>query len=363
MTTIRTVAERAGVSMKTVSRALNNPDSVSSNTRERILAVAEALNFVPDQRARGMRLGRSGVVGLLTDVIASTPCAVDIVRGVEDYLSEQGYSMLIGNTESRAGSSEAVLRGFRASRVEGVIYAATYHRLAEEFHPPPSMPSVLVNCFHSTPDLPTVVPDEERGGYTAIQHLLSLGHRSIVYLTLAPEIEATRLRMKGALRALREAGISATPGTFAVTGQTGTGAFSQAEAYQAAHNLLSRSARPTAIFCGNDEMALQVFNAAADLGIAIPDALSVVGFDDHRLFSEGMRPGLTTVALPYQKMGRLAAELLLKELGGSTQRGVVLVDGPLVVRDSTRAVAGKTAPKPAPARKARSRAGAKLLST
>lgn len=329
MTTIKTVAARAGVSLKTVSRVLTAPDTVSEKTRAKVLAAVDELNFVPDRGAQAMRSGRSGVIGLLTDVVASTPCSMDIVKGVEEALAGRHMSLLIGNMENRSESSNAILRSFRAGRVEGVIYAASYHREVSGFEPL-HLPSVMVNCFNRDGSLPTVVPDEESGGHSVGAHFIALGHRRIAYLTLSPEIEATRLRLAGLVRALRESGL-AVPDDLALPGQSGTGAFVQEEAFVAAKALLSRADRPTAIFCGNDEMAMQVYNAAGQLGITIPGDLSVVGFDDHRLFSEGVRPGLTTVALPYVTMGRLAVDVLL----GSVNSKLNLVECPFILRHST----------------------------
>lgn len=334
MTTIKTVAERAGVSLKTVSRVLTDPDTVSEKTRTKVLAAANDLNFVPDRRAQAMRSGKSGVIGLLTDVVASTPCSIDIVKGVEEALSARHMSLLIGNMENRSESSNSILRSFQAGRVEGVIYAASYHREVSGFEPL-HLPSVMVNCFNRDGSLPTVIPDEEGGGHSVGTHLVVLGHRRITYLTLSPDIEATRLRLAGLKRAFREAGLS-VPDDLVVPGQSGTGGFVQQEAFAAAKSLLTRTNRPTAIFCGNDEIAMQVYNAAAQLGISIPGDLSVVGFDDHRLFSEGLRPGLTTVALPYVQMGRLAVEVLL----GSADTKISLVECPFVQRHSTAATGG-----------------------
>jgi LacI family transcriptional regulator len=335
LTTIRTVAARAGVSIKTVSRVFNAPESVAESTRARVQAVTEELNFVPDQRARAMRSGRSGVVGFLTDVIATTPYSVDIVRGVEDALAERGISLLIGNTSNRPGGLPTILRTFRGSRVEGVIFAAMYHREADDFGAGIAGPSVLVNCFTTLADVPTVLPDDEEGGHVVGRHLLELGHRRIGSLTLWPEIAAVPLRQAGLMRACREAGLS-LPEELVAPGQLSTAPFDQKIAYAAAMRLLERKDRPTAVFCGNDEMALQVYNAATVLGLRIPRDLSVVGFDDYRLFSEGLRPALTTVALPYQRMGRIAADLLFELIaGGAASSEVIRVQGPLIQRQST----------------------------
>lgn len=333
MTTIRTVAKRAGVSVMTVSRVYNQPASVAETTRSKVLSAARELDFVPDQRARAMRLGRSGVVGLLTDVMEATPCSVDIIQSVEGALAKHGLSLLIGNSQNRSGGSTAILRSFQASRVEGIVYAATFHREIEALGEPLSAPGVLVNCFARGSGWPAVIPDEEGGGHSVGVHLLGLGHRRVAYLTLAPNIEATRMRKAGLIRAFREAGVS-FPEHLIVVGQSRTGAFNRAEAFAAATNLL-REHRPTAVFCGNDEMAMQVYNAAARLGLSIPAELSVVGFDDHRVFSEGLMPPLTTVALAYERMGRLAGDLLIEQIGGRQSSEVIRVQGPIVVRGST----------------------------
>lgn len=336
MSTIKTVAERAGVSLKTVSRVFSAPDSVSEKTRTLVLAAADALDFVPDQRAQAMRSGRSGVIGLLTDVVATTPCSIDILKGVEEALVARKMSLLIGNMENRSQGSDAILRSFRGGRVEGVIYGASYHREIDDFAPL-QLPSVMVNCFTHHGAMPAVIPDEEGGGHSVGVHLIERGHRNIAYLTLAPGIEATRLRQAGLARAFREAGI-ALPERLAYVGQSRSGAFDQEEAFTATKSLLERADRPSAIFCGNDEMAMQVYNAAAQLGLSIPGGLSVVGFDDHRLFSEGLRPGLTTVALPYTRMGTLAVEVLTRTLEGLSVDKTYLVESPLVVRHSTTSI-------------------------
>ncbi len=331
MATIRTVAERAGVSVMTVSRALNQPDTVAEETRTKILLATQELDFVPDQRARAMRLGRSGVIGLLTEVMAATPCSVDIIQSVEAAFARHGRSLIIGSSQTRAGGSATILRSFQSSRVEGIVFAATFHRELEAF-PAIKMPAVLINCFSRTAHWPMVIPDEEEGGHAVGVHLLNCGHRRVAYLTLAPEIEATRLRQAGLIRAFREAGAS-FPEHLIVPGQTGTGTFDQAEAFAAATRLLEEH-RPTAVFCGNDEMAMQVYNAAGRLGLSIPDDLSVIGFDDHRVFSEGLRPQLTTVALAYEQMGRIAVDLLLQAIDGKNGAQMVRVQGPLIVRGS-----------------------------
>lgn len=199
------------------------------------------------------------------------------------------------------------------------------------------MTLAYVNCYEKRNRLPTVLPDEEAGGHAVGAHLIGLGHRRLAALTLAPHIAATRLRLEGFRRAMREAGLP-QEGLQVTAGQTSSGGLDRDEAYSAARALLGIPGRPTAVFCGNDEMAFQLYNAARDLGLAIPVDVSVVGYDDHRVFSEGLRPGLTTVALPYGRSGRLAAGFLLEEDEQPGAPVVVRVACPLVVRGSTGAV-------------------------
>lgn len=334
MTTLRTVAERAGVSVMTVSRALNTPERVTENTRRRVLDAAAALNFVPDRQARAMRSGRSGGVGLIFDELAATPCSVDTARAIEVALSTRGYTLLMAGGGARDGGLTTAVRRLRASRVEGLIYSAGYHREVDLGDLGEVPRAVLVNCYEGRSRLPTILPDEEAGGHAAGAHLIGLGHRCLAALTLAPDIAATRLRLDGFRRALREAGLS-PEGLRVAAGQARRGVFDRGQAYAAARSLLAAPNRPTGVFCGNDEMALQLYNAVRDLGLTVPDDISVVGYDDHHVFSEGLRPGLTTVALPYGRMGRLAVDLLLEteEVPGAPE--LIRVASPLVVRGST----------------------------
>lgn len=332
MVTLREVAARAGVSFKTVSRIVNDDPAVKKETRDAVGAVIREMNYVPDQAARLMRSRASTVAGLITDAVATTPYAVDIVRGAQAELMRSGRTLLIADTNGDPAAERRYWRAFRAHKAFGVVYAAMYHRPHELGAPDFAEPVVLANCFAPRGDRASIIPDDEGGGYAQAEYLLRLGHRRVALVTLNPAIEATRLRGKGIRRAFRDAGVSFDE-SLDVDGEASGGA--NIVAYGPAMELLRGPRRPTAVICGNDQVALQIFSAASSLGLSVPGDISVIGYDDLRLISETVRPRLTTVALPYFEIGRRAAAMIAAADGRAEK---VLVPCPLVERESCRAL-------------------------
>ncbi len=285
-----------------------------------------------------MRSGTSSVYGLMTDAVATTPYSVDIVRGAQSALRERHQTLLIASSDGDFQREQELWSMFRAHRVAGVIYAAMFHRPHDVGKPAFSKSIVLANCFAADGNLPSIIPDDESGGHEQARHLLQLGHRRIAVITLIPDIEATRLRAQGMRRAFAEAGVGFDD-TMEQRGARGPVGKEEMISYDVAREILSRGNRPTAIICGNDQVAMQVFAAAANLGLSIPQDLSIMGFDDLRLISETLRPQLTTVALPYFDIGRRAVELsnsAREQDEGWAPR--ILVPCPLVVRQSCRSL-------------------------
>ena len=338
MATLREVAARAGVSIKTVSRIVNGEAAVNARTRDAVAEHLRELNYVPNHAARMMRGGVSNVFGLMTDAVATTHSSVDIVRGVQAELKLHGKTLLIANTDGEADQEAEFWRLFRAQKVAGVIYASVFHRAQDVGSPSYARAIVLANCFATHADRPSIIPDDEAGGYAQAQYLLKNGHRRIALLTLIPEIEATRLRGKGIRRAFRDAGV---PFDEALDrrGVVGAVARETIVGYEVALELLRAKGRPSAIISGNDQIALQIFSAAAHLGLRVPQDLSIMGFDDLAVISKTLRPALTTVALPYFDIGRLAVRITrqaeTEEPGWAPK---VLVPCPLVERESCRAL-------------------------
>jgi LacI family transcriptional regulator len=334
---IEDIAELAGVSRGTVSRVLNNHPSVSDHTRQKVLDVIEKLNYRPNFSARHMRTDSSNLVGfgLITDEVITTPYAVEMIRGAQEALWAHGKVMLVVNAGYDADLTEASLEALLERRVEGIIYAAMYHRPVDVLPQATSVPIVMTNCFAADRSLPSVVPDEVSGGYVATKHLLEKGHRRIGFINLGdtgrgvpPPLPASNGRLEGYQKALREYGVPFDPALLHYTNQT------PECNYRLSCDLMRMADPPTAIFCGNDRTALGCYGALSELGLRVPEQVAVVGFDNFKDIADGLWPPLTTVQLPHYEMGKWAVEYLLS--GGGLQAEPVqqLIDCPLVIRES-----------------------------
>ncbi len=341
MVTLKDVAREAGVSPKTVSRVVNDDPAVNGRTREAVAAIVRRMHYVPDHAARMMRMSHSSVVGLMTDAVATTPYSVDIVRGTQSGLRDQSRTMLIANTDGDPEQEQEYWRMFRAHKVAGVVYATMYHRPVDLGAPDFERGVVLANCYSARRSHPSVVPDDEGGGYTQARHLIELSHRRIGIVSLSPVLRATMLRGAGYRTAFAEGGLSYDPSLEIPGFVTRPDGGEDLVAYDAALALLKRTdRRPTAIICGNDQIAMQVYAAAATLGLSVPDDLSVMGFDDMTVITRTLKPMLTSVALPYFEIGRAAVDILGR-INGEIEGPVapqVLVPCPLVIRHSCRQV-------------------------
>lgn len=340
--TLREIAEQAGVSVKTVSRVVNGDPAVAAKMRERVLPFIEALDYVPNSAARQMRGGASTILGLMTDAVATTPYSVDIIRGAQSALGTS-RQLMIASSDGDAEREAGLWRMFQAHRVSGVVYAAMYHRPHLVTQTGFANPIILANCHAADGAQPSIIPDDEGGGYSQARYLLERGHRRVACVPLIPELEATQLRARGMRRAFQEAGV-AFDDALERPGMVGPVGREVMVAYQVARELLSANDRPTAIICGNDQVAMQVYAAAASVGLQVPQDVSVMGFDDLKLISQTLCPALTTVALPYFEIGRRAVEMTLakeKDLDGGAEEGgnqLLRLHCPLVERESCRAL-------------------------
>jgi LacI family transcriptional regulator len=313
--TIGDVARLAGVSPTTVSFVLNDVTGrvISERTRTRVRASARELRYRPNAAAKLLRTNRSHAIGFITDEIASTPFAGDIIKGAQEAAWAEGKILLIVNTDKNQKIEESAVEMMLERRVEGIIYAAMYHRGVE---PPPNsreVPVVLLNCYSEDGTWASVVPDEVSGGRTATEVLLRKGHRRVGFINLGPGLPATVGRLEGYERALEAHGL-----TFDDSLMTyGDGTASSG--YQRAADLMRVTDPPTAIFCGNDPMAMGAYEAIKGWGLRIPEDVAVVGFDNQELIAAQLRPALSTIALPHYEMGRWAVNYLIEQ----TQHGAI----------------------------------------
>ncbi len=335
-TSIKDVAVRAGVSVTTVSHVLNDVPGkrISDETRSRVRQAADDLSYRPNGMARSLRLQRSHILAMVSDEIATTPHAGQIILGAQEAASKRGWLLMLVNSGGDRDTELAEIRALQQRQVEGFLYATMYHKVVDV---PPELGDSAVTLLDARchdPRIPSVAPDEAQGGQAATDLLLAHGHRRIGLINNVDDIPATTGRLDGYVRALRGAGLELQEDLL-VQGRSDA-----AGGYLAAASLLDRSPRPTAVFCFNDRMAMGLYQAAAERGLRIPEDLSVVGFDNQELVADGLRPGLTTVALPHYEMGAWAVETLIRRLEDpDVPPEQVLLPCPVIERGSVAAPA------------------------
>jgi LacI family transcriptional regulator len=307
--TIGDVARLAGVSPATVSFVLNDVTDrvISERTKTRVRASAHELRYRPNAAAKLLRMNRSHTIGFITDEIASTPFAGDIIKGAQEAAWETGKILTIVNTDKNQKIESSAVEMMLERRVEGIIYAAMYHRGVE---PPPDsseVPVVLLNCYSEDGTWASVVPDEVSGGRTATEVLLRKGHTRVGFINLDPDLPATVGRLEGYKRALEAHGLPFDDSLMTYGDGTAN------SGYQRAADLMRASDPPTAIFCGNDPVAMGAYEAIKERGLRIPEDVAVVGFDNQELIAAQLRPALSTIALPHYEMGRWAVNYLIEQ--------------------------------------------------
>lgn len=335
MVTMRDIASHCGVSISAVSLVLNDQydGRISAETAARIRRATDDLGYLPNLAARGLRTRQTRTLGLLSDGVASIPFAGQMLAGAQAAAWRQGYVLLLVDTGGNADVEAEGVRSLLQRSIEGLIYAAEYHREVDLPLLPRPVPRVILNGRPRQGVADWVVPDEVAGAWVATRHLVEAGHRRIGFCNLShPDfVIAESLRRRGYEQALTEVGIPVDESLVVEAAEPATWA-----ARDVAYELLAREDRPTAVFCVSDRLALAFYQAAQELGLEVPRDLSVVGFDNQHYFAENLLPGLSTVQLPHYEMGVWAAEQAIARLAGRAPEGATghLVDCPLVPRNS-----------------------------
>ncbi len=310
--TMREIAQRAQVSLGTVSHVVNGTAAVTPQLKERVLEAIRSLGFQPSALAQGLRQNRIRMIGMIVPDITN-PFFPAVVRGAEDVAFRESYRLVLCNTDNEPEKEALYVKELRSYRAAGllIIPAAGSDLVAElEATPAVSQPVVCVDRCPEGWKSDGVVTDGEKGAYLATMHLIEAGHRQLGVITGPPQVANSILRLRGFQKAMKEAGIRIAkefiqPAAF----DTRTGC-------EAGKRLLSLSPRPTAIFAFNDMMALGVLHALHELGLRCPEDISLVGFDNLE-FCEYTSPALTSVYQPGYEMGAAAATLLLSRMAGS----------------------------------------------
>lgn len=341
MATMKDVAERAEVSITTVSHVVNGTRFVSEKVRDRVTRTMKELGYQPNVLARGLRRGESSTVGLIVPDVTN-PYFAEIARSVEDACAERGYGVILCNSDGRPERQEQAVEVLASNRVGGLILVnvGMTRREAALFEGL-SIPMVMLD--RDIPGFPvdSIQIDNALGGRQATEHLLSLGHRRIACLAGPSQVSPSGDRVEGYRQAMKEAGLEVDPALVF------TGDFTAESGHVCARQLMAGDGpMPTALFSCNDLMAFGAITAFSEKGLKVPDDISVVGFDDIRLASY-FNPTLSTVAQPRHEMGQMAVKILLERMRQTSefQGRHVLLETKLCPRRSTAPVPGGDAGK------------------
>lgn len=312
MVTIEQVARYAGVSVATVSRALNNSPTVRPATAERVRQAVEALHYIPNKSARNLRRNESRVILALAPNF-SNPYYSRILTGIGDLAREREYSVLICNAAGQSETAHRLFQMLENQQADGAILLGCQQDFQWLTEYAGRFP--IVQCCEYIPELeiPSVSIDNYAAALETVRYLQRLGHRRIVMMGAANLHISTCLRREGYRNAMAEAGLPLPPGGY----EEADADYSFTSGRAAAEKLLALEPRPTAVFCISDILALSVISVAQEMGIEVPRALTVTGFDDVD-YTTIFHPYLTTIAQPCYEMGRQSTSLVLDMLQGST---------------------------------------------
>ena len=325
------VARAACVSSATVSYVVNNgPRPVAPETRKKVLEAIQQLGYKPNAMARNLRLQHSTMIGLIVPDIHN-PYFAEVARGVEQMASENGLTMMLCHSDYKLEGELHYVEILQAERSAGVIwFPATNSPEPAEKLAGYGVPLVILDRFTPSVHVPYVVADNFHGGYLATKHLIDLGHHTIGCITRPMELYHSSERMRGFRMAMKDNQIDIDESLVV------SGGFRLEDGLNATKHLMKNPVHPTGIFAYNDFMAIGALRAACELGINVPEDLSIVGFDDipQAAFT---CPALTTISQPKLEMGRKGVSLLLEEISDPTRTSNPIPPLPvkLIIREST----------------------------
>jgi len=352
MITMQEIADRAHVSIGTVSNVVNGKAKVRESLRARVLAVIQELGYQPSQLARALRRSTTNIVGMIIPDI-SNPFFPAVVRGAEDVASKASYHLVLCNTDNDPAKERSYLDELRSYHPSGLlIIPAAGSKLTAELQPESGAhtPTVCVDRCPIDWKGDAVLVANEEGSYRITKYLIQMGHRHLATITGPLHLTNAAARLKGFEKAIKESGLKVAP-EFIQEGQ-----FDRMSGYQCGLRLLKMLPRPTAIFAANDMIALGVLLASKELELRCPEDISLAGFDNQE-FAEFTNPALTTVHQPGYQLGATAARILLDRIRGKkgAAEQVVLPTEPKI-RNSVARVGGERS-KPAPVTRPRSASG------
>jgi LacI family transcriptional regulator len=307
--TIKDIAKKLGVNASTVSRALNGKPGVSAQLREKIIQLAEKMGYLPDLTAMGLKKGQTKIIGVLIPDI-SNPFFAYTVRGMEKVLRPIGYHLLLCSTNEDPDQEVENLRTLASQKVEGILAAPVdsggnrtiYKKIAES-----GIPLVFFDRIVPNVDVSYVITDNESGVRELVTYLYKSGHRTIGIMTLRARSFTGKERLNGVLKACKELGIT-VQNEWIIDGES-----SEEGGYRAAKRFFSLCRKPTALIVSNNLMMLGVMKVIKEIGLKVPQDISLVSFDDSH-WNEIFEPPITCVAQEPEQMGLIAATLLINNI-------------------------------------------------
>ncbi|ACJ75148.1 transcriptional regulator, LacI family [Thermosipho africanus TCF52B] len=321
---IKEVAKKAGVSISTVSRVLNNSAPVSEELRKKVEAAVKELGYYPSNIAKSLRKGKTKTIGFILPDITN-PFFADIVRGAEDFLRKKGYTLILCNSDQNGEQEIQLLETLISKHIDGLLFTGTgsFNLLLEE-KIRKGLKVVFLDRIIQGINSSYVIVDNKKGMELLLDFLIKSGHKSFIFINGNKETFSAKIRYEVFVEKMEKAKLEYKH-------------YFTNFSYEAGYNFAKKIRKlPHAIVCGNDLIAYGVIDAIEEKGYRVPDDVSVTGFDDI-LFSKHFKPPLTTIRQPKYKMGMKAAELLIKiiEENKFLNRGIIL-EPELIIRKSTK---------------------------
>ncbi|MGB9820293.1 MAG: LacI family DNA-binding transcriptional regulator [Pseudothermotoga sp.] len=322
--TIKDIAIRAGVSINTVSRALNNKPDISAQTKQKVLQAAKELGYIKDSNALSLKNGKTRIIGVVFED-SSNPFYAEVFKGIEFSARKHGYQIILMNTERDYINEIQAVRTLIEKRVDGMIISPTQFDDKDIEHLTNlDYPFVILGVHFENSQLDEVYSDDFTGGYLATQHLLQRGRRKILMINGYMYKSVAKMRYLGYVKAMQEYGLQPYH------------MVEIEEGYESSFNKIIelRNLEYDAIFCFNDVFAIAALKALRTLGKDVPEDVSIVGYDDIS-YASFVHPTLTTVRIDKFQEGIIAFELLYEKLNGKRDNPKqVVLDVDLVVRES-----------------------------
>ncbi len=329
-TTIHDVARKANVSVATVSRVLNSPSLVRDITRNRVLRAMKGTHYVYNALAGGLSARKTKILGVIIPTITN-PVFATVTKGIQDYARQHGYSIILGNTDYSEENERDLIHLLQEKRADGVILNGPWRDTPiVPLMKKTRIPFVITWQTLQDKDVNFVAFDNFKSAYRIVEHLIGLGHRRIGMIAGKFSVsERARMRWKGYRKCLVDHHIAFDPQLVLEKGYT------FADGKEAMARVLQLPSAPTAVFCGNDILAIGAIVCAKERGMQVPRDISVVGFDDVEI-SAYYDPPLTTMAVPAYEMGQAAAKILIENIRGESKPPQqYILETKLIVRGST----------------------------